>query len=115
MSIQDIKPDTSLYTDAVDKLRAMAAVLEAKRAGDVIEWKTGSGVGVGWVQAGPTEPDYSSSVLLEWRIAPPKPREVFVAFTGVGVVATVHKSAVAAADNADRIGGTYAKFVEVLP
>lgn len=51
---------------------------------------------------------------IDYRVAPPKPREVFVAFTALGHPATVSKTASAAEDNAARIGGTYAKFVEVL-
>lgn len=51
---------------------------------------------------------------FDYRVAPPKPREVFVAFTALGHPVTVSKIASAAEDNAARIGGTYAKFVEVL-
>lgn len=72
----DIKPDTSLYTDTVDKLRAITAVIEAKRAGNVVEWKKKDGASE-WQEAGPSEPKYSDCVLLEYRIQP-KPREVWI-------------------------------------
>jgi hypothetical protein len=72
----DIKPDTSLYTDTVDKLRAIAAVIEAKRAGNAIEWKKRDGSSE-WQEAGPSEPSYVDVVLLEYRIQP-KPREVWI-------------------------------------
>lgn len=71
----EIIPDTSKYTDTVEKLRALTAVIEAQRAGSVIEWRT-RGYPGNWTEAGPVEPDYSNGVLLDYR-AKPKPRELW--------------------------------------
>lgn len=43
--MNEIKPDTSLYTDTVQKLRAITAVIEAKRAGSTIEWRNRGSTG----------------------------------------------------------------------
>lgn len=71
----EIVPDTSKYTDTVEKLRALIAVIEAQRAGSAIEWRTRGSTGE-WTESGTTESAYSDCVLLDYRIKP-KPRELW--------------------------------------
>ena len=73
--MNEIKPDTSLYTDTVQKLRAITAVIEAKRAGSTIEWRNRGSTGE-WTESGTTESTYSECVLLDYRVKP-KPRELW--------------------------------------
>lgn len=115
MSIEDIKPDTSLYTDPADRLIALGLAMKAgggmqRRAANSTSWEdVGSATNILCLRL---------ALLangVEYRVAPPKPREVWAVFYECGTTYAYRQGGEDVAKRlANEIGGTYAKFVEVL-
>lgn len=108
MSIEDIKPDTSLYTDLPSRFRALALVVEG--------WAKGKPVQIKCAPNAEWEPTSAPQWMRdpEYRLAP-APRTVFIVFTPDGERWQNFETEQAAELASSFTGGTYAKFVEVLP
>lgn len=116
MSIEDIKPDTSLYIDIPNKLRAFALIHENVTSGVEVlrdgSWEDCITSHDEWLVEGVVS--HIICGVRDYRIAPPKPRERWHIFGRTGAHHGSTSDEVSAQTVASQIGGTYAKFVEVL-
>lgn len=71
----EIKPDTSLYTDAPSRLRATALVAEACAVGSVVQLKSVTAPSSYWRDE--SDPAFTSPISTDYRIKP-EPREFWV-------------------------------------
>ena len=108
-----IKPDTSLYSDVEDKLRALAAALEATKGDDLLEERVFIGDG-SWHLANGQAEDIVIRMAsgYSYRVKP-KPRELWAVYEGDGTwISTFDRGAVAHGDMKMKPGRTVVRFVE---
>lgn len=114
MSIEDIKPDTSLYTDPADRLIALG--LAMKSANGMQRRAPNS---TGWENVGTAKDLLCFRLELlaggyDYRVAPPKPRERWAVYAENGSYWASYDNEFEAATVSRSVCGTYAKFIEVL-
>lgn len=98
---------------SIEDTKAKIAVMQAYVDGKPIEYKARHDPNDPWELNG--DPGWAFE-NCDYRVAPPKPREVFLIYSTFGAIYSVRTDI--DCDEADslarNIGGTYAKFVEVL-